>query len=79
MAKVLYIAYDVKDNEQVRYIGTPEETMKEFGLTKRSLHTMVSVGKLVKRRYLIKSFEVRQERKRKTNRRKKVKNERNYN
>ena len=63
MIRVIYIAYDIKDNEQVRYIGTPEETMKEFGLTRRSLHTMVSLGRLVERRYLIKSYRIHKKKK----------------
>ena len=63
MIRVIYIAYDIKDNEQVRYIGTPEETMKEFGLTRRSLHTMVSLWRLVERRYLIKSYRIHKKKK----------------
>lgn len=57
MKEVLYVAYDMKDNEQVRFIGTSKEIMKEFGIqTKDCFYTTVSLGKCVKARYLIKSF-----------------------
>lgn len=53
----LYIAYDLKDFEQVRFIGRPKEMAKELGIEVTSLRSQVCRKTLVSRRYRVEKIE----------------------